>query len=135
MGIPRQVVIGDIHGCHRELVELCDKLAINADASPARPTAVPGVARPARSGCPRPAVPDAAQARRDRGAARLRTTRATNATAALELDLDPSTVGPDLDDLDLLALLVVVALEPAAEFPICVVPLLERLRRGAHVVA
>src|ERR1051325_354025 len=115
MGIPRQVVIGDIHGCHRELVELCDKLAITADASPARPPAVPGVARPARSRCLRPAVPDAAQARRDRGAARLRTTRATNATAALELDLDPSTVGPDLDDLDLLALLIVVRFMNEAE--------------------
>jgi serine/threonine protein phosphatase 1 len=31
MGIPRQIVIGDIHGCHRELVELCDKLAVTVD--------------------------------------------------------------------------------------------------------
>ena len=31
MGVPRQIVIGDIHGCHREFVELCDKLAVTAD--------------------------------------------------------------------------------------------------------
>jgi serine/threonine protein phosphatase 1 len=31
MGISRQIVIGDIHGCYRELVELCDKLAITDD--------------------------------------------------------------------------------------------------------
>ncbi|TMQ17161.1 MAG: serine/threonine protein phosphatase [Deltaproteobacteria bacterium] len=29
--MPRQIVVGDIHGCHRELVELCDKLAVIDD--------------------------------------------------------------------------------------------------------
>src|ERR1700755_2901512 len=31
MGSARQIVVGDIHGCHRELVELCDRLALTAE--------------------------------------------------------------------------------------------------------